>query len=91
MMKKPQISEQAVDADFLVEQFGVPTPKAADLVARDGADPADVELAARRIERTRDPLAGVPIPKEPQSELTPDTDEVRLKPVVRKNDRRGAG
>ena len=91
MPKKSKVSEQAQDADFLVENFGVPTPAAADLVAREGVDPKDVELATRRLNDARDPLAGVPIPEEPTDELTRDNDEVRLKPIVRKNDRRGAG
>jgi hypothetical protein len=90
-MSKSRISEQAVDADFLVENLGVTTPEAADLVSRDGANPQEGELAARRLERAQNPLAGLRIPKELKSEFTQNTDEVRLEPIVLKNDRWGAG
>jgi hypothetical protein len=85
-------STKAEDAEFLVENFDIPIPTAADLVAGPEIDVIDVELATRKLEASHDPLKGVPVPKEPTSDLVSDNDEVRLKPVIRKkNKRRGAG
>jgi hypothetical protein len=91
-MNKPKVEQKADDAEFLVEHFDIPIPTAAELVAGQEVDVIAVELAARKLDSSRDPLEGVPVPKEPTSDLTGDNDEVRLKPVIRRrNKRRGAG
>ena len=76
-------------ADFLIEAFDVPPHEAADLVGDD--DPDAVALRAQRRARDADAPPDGPVPEEPRSETVPDSDEVRLKPVLKRNDRSGAG
>lgn len=77
------VSQGAADAAFLVKGFGIPPGKASKLV--DGDSPAAsnaTEAEARRLLADDDPLAGLPTPEEPAADLTVDSDEERLKPVV---------
>lgn len=86
-------TRQKVDeGTFLAEQFDIAPHKAADLVAPHSGQSSEVETEVRRKLRTGDdPLAGVPTPRS-SDDLTADTDETRLKPVLRNgNDRTGAG
>lgn len=83
---------QVQDVEFLVEEFDVTVDGAADLVARDGQDRDALEDAARAHQAIKDPLAGQPTPQEPENDLTEDSDEERLMPVLhRRNDRSGGG
>jgi hypothetical protein len=81
------------DAKFLVDEFGMNEHKAASIIAETRAQPeALVKAGLRAAEAQDDPLAGVPTPREPKNDLTPDNDEERLKPVLHvKNKRVGAG
>lgn len=91
-VRATRVAGQVQDVEFLVEEFDVTVDGAADLVARDGQDRDALEDAARAHQATRDPLAGQPTPQEPEHDLTEDSDEERLMPVLhRRNDRSGGG
>jgi hypothetical protein len=87
--------QDAADATFLADRFGIPPDKSAELVAARGSSVRPDDLAAtarRRVARARDPLKGVPAANEPAHEFTADADEHRLKPVLHGPNRRtGAG
>ena len=73
------------DARFLAQEFDIPAPQAEKLT---GA-PSE---AIRHDIGAEDPLAVVPLPEAPASDVTPDADEERLKPVLhQRNDRTGGG
>ena len=81
----PDRQQATEDARFLAQQFDIPAPQAEKLT---GA-PAE---AVRHDTGEEDPLAGVPLPEAPASDVTPDADEERLKPVLhQRNDRTGGG
>lgn len=74
------------DAQFLVEEFGMTPPAAADLLAEPMTSEAkEIADAVRDIERRKDPLAGVPTPKSGEQHPAHSEDGA-LKPVVRDND-----
>ena len=84
-------SQQAVDAAFLVKGFGIPPGKSSKLVGGAGAaGPSATEREARRLLAEDDPLTDVPTPEEPANDLTADTDETRLKPVLHQPNRRSS-
>jgi hypothetical protein len=80
------IARKAADAAFLADNFAVPTPRAADAVSEEDGDAAEVEARLRKRD-ARDPLAKAPVPRAPGKDRVADADEVRLKPVIRRNDR----
>jgi hypothetical protein len=88
-------TSKADDARFLVEQFDVPERRAARAVLGETAPDSKVAELGAEVHRHvsgDDPLAGVPTPEEPATDLAGDTDEVRLKPVLHtRNQRTGAG
>ena len=75
--------------DFLVKEFDIPPHEAADLVGEDDPDAAAAQ--AQRRNRREDAPPDGPVPDKPEHETVPDSDEVRLKPVLGRNDRSGAG
>ena len=86
-----QASQGAVDAAFLVKGFGIPPGDSARLVTPGIAGkPNPTEEEARRLLAEDDPLKDVPTPKEPATDLTADTDEERLKPVLHQPNRRAS-
>jgi hypothetical protein len=78
------------DAKFLVDEFDVPEARAAELVARPDQT-ADITRDLHERE-SDDALEGVPRPQEPTQDITADSDEERLKPVLKTpNERSGGG
>ena len=80
-------SSKSEDAKFIADEFDVPERRAAEVVAGPDASEtriADLAADVHRKRKADDPLAGVPTPEEPESDFTADTDETRLKPVVRR-------
>jgi hypothetical protein len=77
-----EASQAAVDAAFLVKGFGIPPGQSAKLVSDSKASQRATANEARQLLSEDDPLRDVPVPKEPASDLTTDTDEERLKPVL---------
>jgi hypothetical protein len=88
---RSKVKPQGEDAAFLVEEFDVTAREAAELVARDDEDADKVKDATYDALKGRDPLRNKPTPEAPASDLTADTDEVRLKPVVHKPNMRTSG
>ena len=87
-----RVSQRAVDAAFLVKGFGIPPGKSAALVDSDGnGTGATTESEVRQLLAEDDPLKDVPTPEEPASDLTTDTDEHRLKPVLHTQPNRHGG
>lgn len=77
------------EAAFLQKAFDIPPVEAARLV---DAPPETAAQLAQTDERRADPLAGDPVPEAPASDVTADSDEEMLKPVLnRRNERTGAG
>lgn len=50
------------EVHFLADEFGIPAPRAAALVAEAEPEAEELAIEAIREERQRDPLAGVPVP-----------------------------
>lgn len=91
MQAKPK-QQPADEAEFLVEEFDLTEREASELVTEEDAAAARTRAAVQRKRSQRAPLADAPLPEVPDSDFTPDSDEERLKPVVRKrNDRSGGG
>ena len=92
---KSSPDQQTDDAEFLTREFGITTTEASELVARDGMPPSDLKARIEAPDGSPilpDPLAGVPTPSGPPTELTTDADEQARKPVIhRHNDTQGAG
>jgi hypothetical protein len=92
---KPPGSGAVTDAEFLADEFGIGEHRAASLVATGREQGETAEKLAWKVQQARrndDPLAGLPTPQEPANDLTSDTDEEPLKPVLRvKNNRVGGG
>ncbi|WP_196259708.1 hypothetical protein [Pelagibacterium limicola] len=77
MTSKPELGEGQTEherdgraakeqsADFLVTEFGVAVPNAADLVADDEKEAEEITEAEFEKERERDPLEDVPSPESP--------------------------
>lgn len=85
-MPRPAKPQKVRDAQFLVEEFGMTPPAAADLLAEPlTPEAAKVADAVRDIERRKDPLAGVPAPKSGEDHPA-HSEDGGLKPVVRNND-----
>jgi hypothetical protein len=80
--------QAAVNAAFLVKGFGIPPGESAKLVSDGKASQSATEDKARQFLSEDDPLRDVPVPQEPASDLTTDTDEERLKPVLHQPARR---
>ena len=87
-------STPLADAKFLKDEFGIRESAAARLVA-DGRDQPDTSGRLMRdlhgVEKSGSSLEGVPTPEAPASDLTSDTDEERLTPVVGSPNRRTGG
>jgi hypothetical protein len=80
------------EAEFLVEEFELTEREASELVTGDDRTADETTSGVQKKRAAREPLEDAPTPEAPESDLTPDSDEVRLKPVVRRaNDRTGAG
>ena len=50
------------EVHFLADEFGIPAPKAAELVAGASTEAEDLAAEAMREEHERDPLAAEPVP-----------------------------
>lgn len=50
------------EVHFLADEFGIPAPRAAELVAEAATEAEDLAAEAMREEHERDPLAGAPVP-----------------------------
>jgi len=74
-------------------QRGLPLPprKAAKLVAGNDADTDEVAADLMRDQREADALKGKPVPKDSATDLTTDSDEEALKPVVHTSNNRSGG
>ena len=89
-MASSDTNQKVEDGTFLAEEFDIPARKAARLVSSEG-DAGKVEAGVHEKLRSADALEGVPTPRA-SDDLTTDTDETRLKPVLHdKNNRTGAG
>lgn len=86
----PESGNPAEEAEFLVEAFDLTEREASELVT-DG-DAGETGAAVQKKRRARGAFQEVPVPEAPKSDLTADSDEELLKPVVgARNDRTGGG
>lgn len=91
MSNRHTLKQQIDDATFLEQRFGMTPRRASELVARDGVEPDTLREQTEKHTTTPE-LAGSPVPQSPASDLTTDTDEQLLKPVLdTKNNRVGGG
>ncbi|HEV7274920.1 MAG TPA: hypothetical protein VGN80_01400 [Devosiaceae bacterium] len=82
----------AEEAEFLVEEFDLTEREASELVTEGDSAATEAQAAVQKKRKQRAPLGNAPVPEAPDSDFTADSDEDRLKPVVRtRNDRTGAG
>lgn len=82
----------AEEAEFLVEEFELTEREASELVTDGESEAGDAQAAVLKKRANREVLPDAPVPEAPKSDLTADSDEERLKPVVRtRNDRTGGG
>ncbi|GGA60382.1 hypothetical protein [Pelagibacterium lentulum] len=58
-------SSKERDANFIVDEFDVPVPEAADLIARDPQEADELQEQAFEHQKQQDPLEGVPTPESP--------------------------
>ena len=72
------------DVDFLVDSFGIASPKAADLIAEDDKEADRLSSKANARQHAKDDLGDAPVPEAPESDFVVDSDEEQLKPVLRK-------
>jgi len=75
--------EQRENVDFLVDRFGIASPKAADLVTDDEREADALSSQKNAREHGKDDLAGTPVPEAPSEDHVADSDEEALKPVLR--------
>lgn len=88
----PAGGKPADEAEFLVEAFDLTEREASELVTEDDGAAAKAQAAVLRKRGQRSRLGDAPVPEAPDSDLTADSDEERLKPVVgTRNNRKGAG
>lgn len=84
------IETKRTDAQFLIDEFDISVPKAAELVADDAVS-AEAVFEDVVHQPAPDALAGVPVPNAPAKDFIADVDEEPLKPVLHTpNLRRGA-
>jgi hypothetical protein len=82
----------AEEAEFLVEEFELTEREASELVTDGDGEAGETQAAVLKKRASREALQDAPVPEAPKSDLTADSDEERLKPVVRsRNDRTGGG
>ncbi|KKB12715.1 hypothetical protein VE25_05625 [Devosia geojensis] len=70
------------NVDFLVDRFGIASPKAAGLVADDESEADTLSSEKNAREHRVDDLADAPVPEEARSDHIADSDEDALKPVL---------
>lgn len=71
------------DVDFLVDSFGIASPKAADLIAEDDKEAEHLLSKANAHQHAKDDLGDAPVPEAPEGDFVEDSDEEQLKPVLR--------
>lgn len=71
------------NVNFLVDRFGIATPKAADLIADDEKESESLSSNANARQHRKDELGDVPAPEAPATDCVADSDEEQLKPVLR--------
>ncbi|GLQ55323.1 hypothetical protein [Devosia nitrariae] len=71
------------NVDFLVDTFGIASPKAADLIAEDDKESDRLSSNANARQHAKDDLSDAPVPAAPESDFVTDSDEDQLKPVLR--------
>lgn len=88
----PESGKPAEEAEFLVKEFELTEREASELLTEGDGEAGETGAAVQRKRRQRRALQDVPVPDAPKSDFTADSDEERLKPVVRsRNDRTGGG
>jgi hypothetical protein len=93
MQPKPSrdSGKPAEEAEFLVEEFELTEREASELVSDGDGEAGETRAAVQKKRADHKPLQDAPVPEAPETDLTADSDEERLKPVVRRrNDRTGA-
>jgi hypothetical protein len=70
------------NVDFLVDRFGIASPKAADLIADNETESKSLSSNANARQHRKDELDDVPVPEAPESDFIADSDEEQLKPVL---------
>jgi hypothetical protein len=58
----PDSVDKKADVHFLVDEFGIPPHRAADLIAGEGPKADDLAFEVAAEDRAKDPLAGLPVP-----------------------------
>jgi hypothetical protein len=71
------------NVDFLVDSFGIASPKAADLIAEDDKAADRLSSNANARQHAKDDLGDAPVPEAPENDFVEDSDEDQLKPVLR--------
>ena len=90
MQPRQSIKSKYDDAEFLADEFDLPSRKAAELVSERGDEVDAITAEVAKRQDSENVLEGVPTPEEPTFEHGIDMDEVRLKPVLQeRNDRSG--
>lgn len=65
----PDPVDKKADVQFLVDEFGVPPARAAEVVAGEGPEADELAFAVAAEDRAKDPLEGLPVPdptKDPE-------------------------
>lgn len=79
----PKAWDKQENVEFLVDSFGIASPKAADLIADDETESGRLSRNANARQHKKDELHDVPVPEAPESDFVEDSDEDQLKPVLR--------
>lgn len=70
------------NVDFLVDTFGIASPKAADLIADDEKESDSLSSNANARQHAKNDLRDAPVPEAPEKDFVADSDEKQLKPVL---------